>query len=139
MPSSATNTPALHVLRSILRNVRSTPKQSFPKESNSTAATSTHISSSHDGGAPIVRSTRNPLEEHVLNLYRASKDLSPTSAAALSKRKMAYNFHVLKRDLKERGRLHELDGGAEIKLSPKELSRRAAARAGLQLPEESSL
>ncbi len=49
---------------------------------------------------------------------------------------MAYNFHILKKDLKERGRLHELDGGAEVKLSPKELSRRAAARAGLQLPEE---
>ena len=126
MPSSATNTPPLHVLRSILRNVRSAPKQSLPKESNSSVT-----SSSHDRA-------RSALEEHVLNQYRASKDLPPTSAAALSKRKMAYNFHVLKRDLKERGRLHELDGGAEIKLSPKELSRRAAARAGLQLPEEST-
>jgi hypothetical protein len=37
-------------------------------------------------------------------------------------------------DLKERARLHELDQGADEKLSPKELSRRAAARAGLQLP-----
>jgi hypothetical protein len=30
--------------------------------------------------------------------------------------------------------LYELDAGAEKKLSPKEMSRRAAARAGLQLP-----
>ena len=124
MPS-VTNTPPLHVLRSIIRHIRSAPKQSFPKES-----------SNINEGVPS--SIRNKLEEHVLNQYRASKDLSPTSAKAIQKRKMAYNFHILKKDLRERGRLHELDGGAEIKLSPKELSRRAAARAGLQLPEEST-
>lgn len=47
---------------------------------------------------------------------------------------MAYDFYTLQADLFERARLHELDAGADVKLSPKELSRRAAARAGLQLP-----
>ena len=50
-------------------------------------------------------------------------------------RNMAHDFYVLQSDLAERARLHELDAGADIKLSPKELSRRAAARAGLQLPD----
>jgi len=74
----------------------------------------------------------------VLQQYKLYKDLSPTSIKAVQLRKMAFDYSKLKQDLKERGRLHELDGGAEIKLSPKELSRRAAARAGLQLPEEST-
>lgn len=44
------------------------------------------------------------------------------------------NYVQLLRDLAERERLYQLDAGAEQTLSPKELSRRAAARAGLQLP-----
>lgn len=59
-------------------------------------------------------------------------NISPKSATAL--RTMAYDFYTLQSDLAERARLHELDAGADVKLSPKELSRRAAARAGLQLP-----
>ena len=54
---------------------------------------------------------------------------------ATPQRNMAYDFYVLQSDLAERARLHELDAGADVKLSPKELSRRAAARAGLQLPD----
>lgn len=42
---------------------------------------------------------------------------------------------MLKADLVERARLHEIDAGADTKLSPMELSKRAAARAGLQLPK----
>lgn len=59
--------------------------------------------------------------------------LPPQSARM--QRQMAYEYFVLKQDLTERARLHELDQGADEKLSPKELSRRAAARAGLQLPK----
>jgi hypothetical protein len=44
-------------------------------------------------------------------------------------------YQKLLDDLKERKRLLDLDTGAEQVLTPKELSRRAAARAGLQLPE----
>lgn len=119
----ASNTPPLHVMRTILRHIRSAPKENFPKESDTTATTT---------------ATANPLGQHVIQQYRLYKDLSPSSTRAIQLRKMAYDYARLKDDLKERGRLHELDGGAEIKLSPKELSRRAAARAGLQLPEEST-
>lgn len=48
---------------------------------------------------------------------------------------IAENYHRLQLDLAERGRLHRLDAGADVVLSPHELSRRAAARAGLQLPK----
>ena len=53
-----------------------------------------------------------------------------------SKREMAYDYWKLVTDLSERKRLHALDGGAENVLSAREMSRRSAARAGLQLPQE---
>jgi hypothetical protein len=49
-------------------------------------------------------------------------------------RKVAYDFYTLQKDLAERARLYEMDMGAEKVLSPKQLSQRAAARSGLQLP-----
>jgi hypothetical protein len=68
----------------------------------------------------------------VLKQYRLHQ--SAKGQEAESMRKLAYDYSVLLGDLKERARLYELDAGAEVKLSPKEMSRRAAARAGLQLP-----
>jgi hypothetical protein len=68
-----------------------------------------------------------------MSKYRLSRSLPPREADI--QQQIAYDFYILKRDLKERARLHEMDQGADEKLSPKELSRRAAARAGLQLPK----
>jgi len=48
---------------------------------------------------------------------------------------LAQDYLNLLADLAERKRIQLLDTGAENKLSPKEMSRRAAARAGLQLPD----
>eukprot|EP01083_Nonionella_stella_P110546 323567_1 len=111
--ATAATTPPLHVFRSLLRHIKSIPKQTFPKEFAATTSTTTAASTT----------SRNPLAEHVLKEYKACKDLSPSSSRTIQLRKMAYNFHILKKDLTERGRLHELDGGAEVKLTPKELSR----------------
>lgn len=122
MPT-ASQTPPLHVLRSILRHIKSAPKEIMPKKESSSST-------------PLSTSSSNPLVQHVLNQYKSNKHLSPTSPQCIQLRRMAFNFHVLNKDLRERGRLHELDGGVEKKLSPKEMSRRAAARAGLLLPEE---
>ena len=47
---------------------------------------------------------------------------------------LAQNYLQLQQDLAERARLYELDTGAEQVLTAKEMSRRAAARAGLALP-----
>ena len=111
MPT-ASQTPPIHVLRSILRHIK--------KSSSSTTTTT----------------STNPLYNQVMNQYKKFQHLSPTSTKCIQLRQMVYNYYILKNDLKERNRLHLLDGGVESKLSPKEMSRRAAARAGLLLPEE---
>mmetsp|Transcript_22641 Transcript_22641/g.34196 ORF Transcript_22641/g.34196 Transcript_22641/m.34196 type:complete len:125 (-) Transcript_22641:1031-1405(-) len=114
---TAASTPPIHVLRGILRHI----KKTAPSSSTAAAATSQSNSSSELS-----------LHQHVISQYRQSISATPQQAQHL--RKVAYDYLNLKKDLVERGRLHELDSGADMKLSPRELSRRAAARAGLQLP-----
>lgn len=97
--------PTLHILRGILRQLKST---SNPSHSTTRA--------------------------FVLAQFRASQALSAKEQIA-ERRKLAWDFLSLKQDLAERERLQKIDTGAENKLSPREMSRRAAARAGLQLPE----
>ena len=126
---TAGKTPPLHVLRRIIRHIRSAPKQEIPKSPLSTA---TSINDSQ----PTTTNDENPLIKQVMSQYRAAQNLSPSEAALY--RKMAYDFSILKQDLRERGELHKLDGGVEVKLSPKEMSRLAAHRAGLELPEEAA-
>eukprot|EP01083_Nonionella_stella_P108091 313939_1 len=120
---TASRTPPLHVLRGIIRHLRSTPTQKMPISRSPPVA---GIEASSD-------QLQSPLIGHVISQYRAAQSASSPESDKL--RKMAYDFLALKDDLAERARLHELDGGAEVKLSPMEMSRRAAARAGLQLPE----
>lgn len=55
--------------------------------------------------------------------------------ASSSLHALAQSYATLLADLKERERLYRLDTGAENQLTPKEMSRRAAARSGLLLPE----
>jgi hypothetical protein len=71
--------------------------------------------------------------------YRsASKAATTTVALSDTERerlqKLAEDYYLLKRDLVSRAELHALDAGADQILTPMETSRRAAARAGLQLP-----
>ena len=112
---TAATTHPIHVLRGILRLVKKTSP-------NAAAATSQLTNSGNELS----------LHQHVISQYRQSISATPQQAQHL--RKVAYDYLNLKKDLTERARLHELDSGADVKLSPRELSRRAAARAGLQLP-----
>lgn len=118
---TAATTPPIHILRGILRLVKKTTPNT------AVAATSTSSSSQLPNSGNDLS-----LHQHVISQYRQSISATPQQAQHL--RKIAYDYLNLKKDLTERGRLHELDSGADVKLSPKELSRRAAARAGLQLP-----
>lgn len=148
---TASKTPPLHVLRRILHHIRTSPKQDIPQSTKtlSTAVSSSSSSSSSSspleeeslvltGSSKSVKSKywlqQSSLAKHVISQYRAAKDAPPEQAKLL--RKMAYDMYMLKTDLRERERLHVLDGGAEVKLSPKEMSRLAARRAGLELPQE---
>jgi hypothetical protein len=112
---TALKTPPIHVLRGILRRLKVktdlTPAAGVAA-GKTTSATSTFI----------------------LDQYRATKSISsPEKVKEL--RFLAYDYYKLQADVAERGRLHELDAGAEVKFSPMEMSRRAAARSGLQLPQ----
>ena len=103
------STPPLHVLRGILRSLKA------GKESSNTTSS--------------VDATR----KYIMGRYRSSAAISPDEAKPL--RQLAYDFYNLQKDIAERSRLHKIDTGAENQLSPMEMSRRAAARAGLQLPD----
>mmetsp|Transcript_10238 Transcript_10238/g.12301 ORF Transcript_10238/g.12301 Transcript_10238/m.12301 type:complete len:112 (-) Transcript_10238:58-393(-) len=104
---TASKTAPIHVLRSILRHLKTSP----------------------DINVESHKVTR----AYVMEQYRSSVSISEDRATVL--RKLAYDYSQLQKDLAERARLHDLDTGADNKLTPKELSRRAAARAGLQLPK----
>lgn len=67
--------------------------------------------------------------------YRQSVDISSKKEKD-ALRKRAFEYYQLRRSIAERAKLYAMDTGAEQVLTPKEISRRAAARAGLQLPEE---
>mmetsp|Transcript_56659 Transcript_56659/g.64229 ORF Transcript_56659/g.64229 Transcript_56659/m.64229 type:complete len:131 (+) Transcript_56659:116-508(+) len=123
---SASNIRPDHVLRGILRRLRIN-KADLPK-------TSSLLQMNND----TLSATRN----YVLNRYRDSRsddDNNNNNTANKNQNhhnlSLAYEYMTLLQNIDERKRLQQLDSGVEKKLSPKEMSRRAAARAGLRLPE----
>mmetsp|Transcript_15554 Transcript_15554/g.32193 ORF Transcript_15554/g.32193 Transcript_15554/m.32193 type:complete len:112 (+) Transcript_15554:224-559(+) len=104
--SASSKIPAKHVLRGILRRLKAYKVQ----------------------GAETSSATVN----YVLEKYRETPTDNQKQAEL---RKLAYDYMILRQDVDERIRLQRLDTGAENQLSPKEMSRRAAARAGLELPK----
>jgi hypothetical protein len=71
--------------------------------------------------------------------YRSRSQATTISFQGKRLSNLACRYQELLGNLQERQRLYDLDKGAEERLSPKELSRRAAARAGLQLPDASAI
>ena len=104
--SASSKTPAKHVLRGILRRLKAnTPGNSEAQRQSATIS-------------------------FVLEKYRETPSENQEQL-----RKLAYEYMILRQDIDERCRLQKLDTGAENQLSPREMSRRAAARAGLELPK----
>lgn len=130
-----TTTNPIHTLRGILRLVKTPP---LPKGILRKQGTTT---------PPRL----NAAQTFILQQYRESKTIEMNtgggagSAGMEDKHKqrrqqqllqtIATNYYQLQKDIHERSKLYELDTGAEVVLTPKESSRRAAARAGLQLPK----
>ena len=113
--AATSTTKPLHVLRGLLRVLKRELPEDLAKK------------------APAL-SSRTPTGAFVLQQYRASCQVAcPDEAAQLQQ--LAADFLLLQKDLAARNRLYELDAGAESVFTPKEMSRRAAARAGLQLPD----
>lgn len=109
-------TPPLHVLRGIYRLLK-TPE--LPHDLQKKAP-------------PLVRPS--PIQNMLLRRYRESAQAQGRDALLL--RTLAVQYYNLQLDLRERDILYKLDTGAEEMLSPKEFSQRAAARAGLELPQQ---
>eukprot|EP00536_Pseudo-nitzschia_multiseries_P012063 jgi/Psemu1/290050/fgenesh1_pg.441_\ len=124
--SASAKIPPLHVLRGILRRLRVDPKELRATQQRATA-----------------NNSRGATSTYVLDRYRASAAAAATADSnnhnnnnkATELRKLAYEYMILRQDMAERRRLQKLDTGAENQLTPKEMSRRAAARAGLSLPQ----
>ena len=117
--SASSKIPAKHVLRGILRRLK-VNKSDLPKAQQEERA----------GGSSATMN-------YVLERYRADREGVNNSDDTRNQelRKMAYEYMILRQDIDERCRLQKLDTGAENQLTPKEMSRRAAARAGLELPK----
>lgn len=114
-----------HTLRGILRYL----KDHCP--SSNVSATADFQDTVSEQSAPAFP----PSRRFVLDRYRSSVSLSPSSSEAARLRSLAADYLALVSDVSERKTLHDLDAGVERKLSPREMSRRSAARAGLLLPE----
>jgi hypothetical protein len=131
MSNSNSLVPPIHVLRGILRRLKVSKENTTFVENHGTAATPPYT--------PYASSSVG-LRRYLLDQYRQSSEMSTSSSPSQQQqqqqlRTLAYEYYTLKNDLAERTRLHQLDRGADVQLSPRELSRRAAARAGLQLPD----
>lgn len=111
----------LHVLRGIFRMLKT------PVLSDSLLKKSTSINRSNK-----LRS--NESTAYLILQYRKAATLTSDSEKERL-HKMAIEFYQLRRDIAARGELYAMDAGADQVLTPHETSRRAAARAGLQLPE----
>ena len=123
--SASSKIPAKHVLRGILRRLKVNKSDLLKAQQEERA-----------GGSSTTMN-------YVLERYRADREgvnnPNDTNSSIATRnqelRKMAYEYMILRQDIDERCRLQKLDTGAENQLKPKEMSRRAAARAGLELPK----
>ena len=120
--------PPLHVLRGILRRLKVDPKE-LP-----TAAQQQARSSGRGATSTYVLDRYRAADYNKNDNTNANRNTN-NDTRATELRKLAYEYMILRGDIDERRRLQKLDAGAEKQLSPKEMSRRAAARAGLALPE----
>ena len=127
---SSSNIPP--VLRGILRRLRVNKTDHISKPSSSQI---------------IDNGTTSATRKYVLNWYRrelvdhnnnnnnnANNNNNKKEEEKLHKL-LANEYLSLRENIDERTRLQQLDAGAEKQFSPKEMSRRAAARAGLQMPD----
>lgn len=147
MSSTSKIPSAVNVLRGILRKLK-TNKEHLPPTKKKNFGTSSVVldEASKDSVDNFIM---NDTKRYVVGMYRQNmattaliesgggKDDKKTDGDELQQQKLllAYEYLTLRQHMDERKRLQQLDSGVETKLSPREMSRRAAARAGLQLPD----
>ena len=129
---SSSNIPP--VLRGILRRLRvnktdhtSKPSSSQIIDNRTTSATRKYV----------LNWYRRELVDHNNNNNNNANNNNNNNKKEEEKlhKLLANEYLSLRENIDERTRLQQLDAGAEKQFSPKEMSRRAAARAGLQMPD----
>ena len=130
----------LHLLRGLYRQLK-TPVMHVSKElqrNKNAAATATSKDKSRSNA-----STRFLIQQYRMASFSPDSDATTKVDHTTSKdytrqqqHRFATELYLLRQDIQQRGELYLIDTGADQQLSARELSRRAAARAGLQLPEQ---
>lgn len=146
LSSSSSSVSPLHILRGLYRSLKSPPNLETMIVVGKSSATpiSTPINKH-------IKSRSNPTTSHLMQMYREQmiqnkqhieqmKNDNNTQNQkqqheVLLLQSIAMNTLRLRTDMMERIKLQSLDAGVEEVLTPKEMSRRAAARAGLYMPE----
>ena len=130
MASASNKIPPLHVLRGILRRLK-VNKNELPTAQQQVENTAVRRSTSN---YVLNRYRKDATDQHQ-HQHQQQRQPTENSNKSQELRKLAYEYMILRQAVDERSRLQRLDTGAENQLSPREMSRRAAARAGLALPE----
>ena len=132
-----TTTPSkpIHVLRSLLRHLKT------GQAKTTTAAPAAPATTTKTATASLL----SPTQSFVLQQYRAHRQsIIKTAGGSCNEKEeqevvrlkqLVDDVLVLQRELRAREELYQMDASAETALTPMEMSRRAAARAGLQLPD----
>jgi hypothetical protein len=154
--TTATMKP-LHLLRALYRQLK-TPAMHVSKEitkqrsvDHTASVAQTAIATTSNSKSRSNASTRFLMQQYRLaSLSSATPNTTTTEVhhnTTTSRlhyhqqqqqqlQRFATELYLLRHDIHQRGELYLIDTGADQQLSPHELSRRAAARAGLQLPEQ---
>ena len=129
---SSSNIPP--VLRGILRRLRVNKTDHISKSSSSQIIDNGTTSATRKY---VLNWYRRELVDHNNNNNNNANNNNNNSKKEEEKlhKLLANEYLSLRENIDERTRLQQLDAGAEKQFSPKEMSRRAAARAGLQMPD----
>lgn len=132
-------TPSMHIPHEIIQNKNTKTKASVIEAASTTTGNN--------------KSRSNASTKFLIQQYRMAASVSSSSPTddttttptqvshsctqhQQQQHRLAMEYYLLRQDIHQRGELYMIDTGADQQLSPHELSRRAAARAGLQLPEQ---
>jgi hypothetical protein len=135
MAGQATSNP-LHMLRGLYRFLKTPPlSEELVKKTAAQALAS--------GDRKRFNNRTNASTKYLMQRFRqvnaAANTSNTTASSSLEQntrlKTVLAECLLLRQDLQSRAALYALDAGADQILTPRETSRRAAARAGLQLPE----
>ena len=125
-------TPVMHVSKEITKNRNAEIATTSNNKSRSNASTKFLIQQYRM--ASLSSTTPNTATTEVNHNTTMSRKQHHQQQQL--QQRFASELYLLRQDIHQRGELYLIDTGADQQLSPHELSRRAAARAGLQLPEQ---